>query len=317
MNIFTCPVSHELTSARAVARLVKMSESLGEQVKALVGDPTMLPQLRDALHLGAGHAIEAMKDPSMALNLGYSAEELARRAEAYEVIAADLARATAVVGFWGTPELGRVVAEVVSKLANAIDRSAGVNVWTDLVLYPALIVEYASGLGAVMGGREAFLSPLLVSPFARQRQEWKPNVMVLHPGAVMDDRTGQQLPNMARRYTPLSDRLFDVLRDKFDGLVFDDATYELLFDRFECLLGLVFADLARGDGASVWAPVGRLGWRAHRREGIWIAIGAELDKQGERWPLLRGGAFDASADRMRASAAAYFTHAATVAGSRF
>lgn len=294
-----------------------MSESLLEQVKVLVGDPTKSPQLRDALHAEAGRAIEAMKDPSFALGAGYSTEELARRADAYEAIAADLACATAVVGFWGTPELGRVVAEVTSRLANAVDRSAGVNVWMQLVLYPALIVEYAAGLGAVAGGREAFLAPLLISPFVRQRQEWQSSVLVLYPGEVMDDRVGQELPNMARHYTPLSDHLFGVLRDKVDGIVFDDETYELAFDRFECLLGLVFADLARVDSESVWAPVGRFGWRARYRDGIWIAIGAELDKQGERWPLLRGGAFDGSADRMRASATAYFAHAQKVAASRF
>ena len=79
----------------------------------------------------------------------------------------------------------------------------------------------------------------------------------------------------------------------------------------------MFADLTRGEGESVWAPVGRFSWRARYGGGIWIAVGAELDKQGERWPLLRGGAFDGSADRMRASATAYFTHAQKVANSRF
>lgn len=187
----------------------------------------------------------------------------------------------------------------------------------ELALYPALIVEYAAGLGAVAGGREAFLAPLLISPFVRERQEWKPCVLVLNPGEVIDQRIGQELPDMARRFTPVSDHLFGILRDAVDGLVFDDATYELVFDRFECLLGLVIADLIRGDSESVWAPVGRFGWRARYREGNWIAIGAELDKQGERWPLLQGGAFDGSADRMRTSATAYFAHAQKVAASRF
>jgi len=294
-----------------------MSESLRESAKVLVGDPTKLPQLRDALHAEAGRVIEAMTDPSFALGIAYSAEELARRAAAYEAIAADLAHAMTVVGYWGTPELGRVVAEVIGRLANAVDRSAGVNVWTDLVLYPALIAEYTAGLGAVTGGHEAFLAPVLISPFARQLQEWQPNVLALYPGAVIDERFAKDLPTMNGLQTPLSRRLFDVLRDKVDGLVFDDAAYEMVFDRFECLLGLVFADLTRGEGESVWAPVGRFSWRARYGGGIWIAVGAELDKQGERWPLLRGGAFDGSADRMRASATAYFTHAQKVANSRF
>lgn len=294
-----------------------MSESLLEQVRALVGNPTRLPELRDALQAEAARAVDEMKDPSFALGAGYSAEELTRRANAYEAIAAALAHAVAVVGFWGTPEVGRVVAEVTSRLANAVDRSAGVQVWMSFALYPALIVEYAAGLGAVAGGREAFLAPLLISPFVRERQEWKPCVLVLNPGEVMDQRIGQELPDMARHFTPVSDHLFGILRDTVDGLVFDDATYELVFDRFECLLGLVFADLSRGDSESVWAPVGRFGWRARHREGNWIAIGAELDKQGERWPLLQGGAFDGSADRMRASATAYFAHAQKVAASRF
>ncbi len=72
-------------------------------MKALVGDPTKLPQLRDALHAESGRAIGAMRDPSFALRAGYSAEELARRADAHEAIAADLAYAMAVVGFPGHP----------------------------------------------------------------------------------------------------------------------------------------------------------------------------------------------------------------------
>jgi len=142
-------------------------------------------------------------------------------------------------------------------------------------------------------------------------------VLTLYPGGVMDERVAKDLPNMARLLTPLSRRLFGLIRDKAAGLVFDDRIYERAFDRFECLLGLVFADLARGDHESVWAPVGRFGWRARYGDGIWIAIGAELEKQGERWPLLRGGAFDGSAERMRASATAYFAHAQKVAASRF
>ena len=294
-----------------------MSESLLEQVRALVGNPTRLPEFRDALQAEAARAVDEMKDPSFALGAGYSAEELTRRANAYEAIAADLAHAVAVVGFWGTPELGRVVAEVTGRLANAADRSAGLQVWMSLALYPALIVEYAAGLGAVAGGREAFLAPLLISPFVRERQERKPCVLILNPGEVLDQRIGQQLPDMARHFTPVSDRLFGILRDAVDGLVFDDATYELVFDRFECLLGLVVADLIRGDSESVWAPIGRFGSRARYREGNWIAIGAELEKRGERWPLLQGGAFDGSADQMRASATAYFAHAQKVAASRF
>jgi hypothetical protein len=290
---------------------------LVNQVQSIVGDPTKLPQLRDALQAEASRAVEAMKDPTFDLAAGYSVAELTRRADAYEPIAADLACAMAAMGFWGTPDLGRVAAEVIGRLANVADQSRGQDVWIDLALYPALIVEYAAGLGAVTSGREAFLAPLLISPFVRVRQEWKPNVLVLHPGGVMDQRIGQALPNMERHHTPVSDRLFGVLRDKVDGLVFDDATYERVFDRFECLLGLVFADLNRGNGESAWAPVGRFGWRAHYGVGNWVAIGAELDKQGERWPLLIGGAFDASADRMRASAMAYFAHAQRVAGSLF
>ncbi len=71
-----------------------------------------------------------------------------------------------------------MAAEVIGRLANAVDSSAGVNVWTDLVLYPALIVGNAAGLGAATGGREAFLAPVSISAFIRPRQEWKPRRLV-------------------------------------------------------------------------------------------------------------------------------------------
>ncbi|MGH2966301.1 MAG: hypothetical protein ACRDMH_13125 [Solirubrobacterales bacterium] len=229
---------------------------LTDQIHGFVGDPTKLPQLRDALQADAGRAIEAMRDPGFDLATAYSATELARRADAYEAIATDLASAMAVMGFWGTHDMGRVAAEVVGRLANAVDQSRGQDIWLWLTRYPALIVEYAAGLGAVTSGREAFLAPLLTSPHMRipQRQEWRANVLVLHPGGVMEQRIGQALPGMERRHTPVSDRLFAALRDKLEGLLFDDASYEHVFDRFECLLGLVFYDVQRGDDGDRLGP---------------------------------------------------------------
>ena len=62
---------------------------------------------------------------------------------------------------------------------------------------------------------------MLISPFARQLQEWQPNVLTLYPGAVIYERFAKDLPTMNGLQTPLSRRLFDVLRDKVDGLVLD------------------------------------------------------------------------------------------------
>lgn len=84
--------------------------------------------------------------------------------------------------------------------------------------------------------------------------------------------------------------MFKALRPLLDDLLFLGGGYELLFDRYEILRALVFADLTDIE----WAPVGRFGWK-HCGRGIkgspFAGVLAEAEQQKDAWGPIRAGLF--------------------------
>ncbi len=283
-----------------------MTEGLIQQVNDWAADPTKLPRMSAALGLEAGHVIEGMRGDGFGENQAYSSEELARRVGDYEELAAGMGLAAALVGHWSDETGARVVGRLIGRLANALSRSNGQRPWLDLDRYPALLVMYAAGVGAVLGGHETLLVEILTRPHLLERERWTPSVLVLYPGNVIDHRIAQQLPGLERRHTPLSDHLAEVLGVWLAAIEPDKKAFERSFDRFELLLGLIFYDLAQGPDRGGWAPLGRFTWRYSYGGTIWAELAREIEEAADGWALLKTGLFGGSADRLQTSSKAYF-----------
>ncbi len=289
-----------------------MDEGLIRQVKEWVADPTKAPMLRDLLQTEAGRAIDAMHVEGFAAGAAYSKDELARRVTAYEALSEDLGRAAALMSYWSSSTDDRLVPEIVARLANAMDRGTGARVWLDLCLYPAVLVLYSAGIGAVVGRREEHLANLLASATVREQRELKAVALVLNAATVIEHRLAQELPGLERRHTPMSDHLCETLRPWLQELEPDEAAFEWAFDRFEYLLGLLVFDLTRQTGRHAWGPVGRFSWRGEYGDGVDSAIAAEITAAGPAWPLIRAGLFGRDVDRLAESATGWNQHVAAV-----
>jgi hypothetical protein len=117
------------------------------------------------------------------------------------------------------------------------------------------------------------------------------------------------LPGLDRHHTPLSDHLFDKLREPLREYLPRDDDYQDAFDRFEYLLGLVYADLNRlviDNGW--WGPVGCFAWRGRHlnQDGRTSQkIAAEIEAEGAGWPLLQAGFFDGSLEQLKTAKAKF------------
>ncbi len=282
-----------------------MNEELLGRVRELVADPAKAPALHALLQGETNRVIEAMRDESFAAGMPFSDQEFARRTSAYEELTEDLARAAALVAYWARTTDDRLVPGIVTRLANAPERASGQVPFLELSLYPALLVLYGAGLGAVIGRREEQLAELLSPATIRDRNEWKPVALVLSGPAAIDHRIGQRLPGFERRHTPASDRLCSVMRPWVSELEPDQESYERAFDRWEYLLGLTMFDLTRQTHGTGYAPVGRLSWRGHYGNGIEQALEQEIESAGSDWPLLRAGLFGRDATRLAESVAGW------------
>jgi hypothetical protein len=290
-----------------------MNGELLSKVRDLVADPTKAPALQALLQAETTRVIDGMRDESLTPGTPYSDEELARRVSAYEESTERLGRAAALIAYWSKTTDDRLAPGTVARLANALDRGSGVNVWLDLTLYPAVLVLYGAGLGAVIGRREEQLAPLLDSPTIRDRGEWKRVALVLSGVAALSHNVAKHLPALERRHTPTSDHLCDVMRPWVEELEPEQESYERAFDRWEYLLGLAMFDLIRDAGHSGYAPVGRLSWRGNYGNGIEVVLGQEIAAAGANWPLLRAGLFGGDSARLATSVEGWHKY---IAGAR-
>lgn len=160
--------------------------------------------------------------------------------------------------------------------------------------YPALLLLQGCGVAAMSRQRYKLVARLLMEPKLRQHGQVKPlllgfNLAKMHGNA-------KTLSGYKNEPVPLSEHLFDVLREPLLRVLPDDQKYDECFDRFEYLRALVYADLENPqlDAAKrFWIPCGRFCWKAHRspETNVLKQFRAELDHDNEEWPPIRAGMF--------------------------
>jgi hypothetical protein len=213
--------------------------------------------------------------------------------------------------YWGEEHHRELWVRALTRLGNSAGPEAwrGVtfyDAWVHLLRYPAQLVFYSAGLAALARGKagEDVVADLLLLPQLRlglNGEVYTPST-ALNVSEAVDHRLAQQaIPDSARRYTPVSDHLFTVVRPFVRAIIPEDAVYEDLFDRFEYLVALAYAD-TRAGGFGFWAPVGRLAWRWERifppQKSQAEVIGDEIQREGLSWLLLRRGLFGGDLARL-------------------
>jgi hypothetical protein len=176
--------------------------------------------------------------------------------------------------------------------------------WVQLLRYPAQLAFYSAGLSALARGKagDEVAADLILLPQLRlglNGEVYSP-AMKLNVYEAVDDRIARQaIPKSERKYTAMSDHLFEVIRPFVRAIIPEDAEYEDLFDRFEYLIALAYADTRmRSTHFGFWAPVGRLAWRWERifppQKSQADKIADEIQREGLNWLFLRRGLFDGS-----------------------
>lgn len=206
--------------------------------------------------------------------------------------------------FYGRPEHAKPHFDAFNLIVSTSGASSGHTVWSDLRKYPALLLTYSAGIAAAAAENYAILHDLAgrTSRVEREVGKGKPAPVRIHVHNTIDrDVAHKLIPGMERHKTPVSDRLFDVLREPFKVLLPDDLQYELAFDDFEYLWCLLHVDARKqSDAEDIWTPYGAFVWRRWRQDSDWLKGQAQsaADHQDTSWPPLRYGLFGGSAERL-------------------
>ena len=177
--------------------------------------------------------------------------------------------------------------------------------WLDLRLYPALLLFYVSGLIAVASGQYHTFATLLQGPTFDDERERVPLSLKLAPNGVVKPDLMRQMQGK-KYHTPVSEHLYEVLREPLRQFLPDDKWYDRTFDRFEYLFALGYADLGEKRTGGVRGPFGRFGWKDSSDPGhISQQVRVEAEKDGGSWPVLQSGLFEGSTVRFLSLKAQY------------
>lgn len=235
--------------------------------------------------------------------------EYAYRAERFEAGAATLGAIAATTCYWGDGEQVGFVVEAVRQLGDRPVEGGRTDL-LELKRYPAAIVLYAAGVGAVAAQRYDSLARLVRAPIGVGNDS-SVGVIALAIEGVLDRGELMDMQNRGRDdrqnfKTPAHDRVRDVIRDITTDTIPDEDRFDRAFDELEGLMGLVSGEVLEARGRGLRFIGGRHVWRrsAHWDKGLMQEFEQALDRDGPAWLPVAQGLF-ASVDRARELIEAY------------
>jgi len=248
-----------------------------------------------------------------------ASEEIKWRVEKYNALCETLLSILAVGCYWGDKEASKLWVASLQRIANPLENVGGLVNLLQLRHYPSLLLLYGAGVASIASGNYETLSAILTKPNARDfHHKPRPICSVIHAGVMDSDDLMKAIPDFARFYRPTSGYLFKILRDKLREFLPRDEDYQDAFDRFEYLLGLIHADLNHRDWPPTiyqpnknlkmgwWGPNGLFVFRnSCQGENIKKLIEAEIEADGNNWPLLKTGLFGGSLAQLKTAKEKY------------
>jgi hypothetical protein len=202
-----------------------MAEDFLAGIKRVVADPTAGPTLNDLLNAEAGRLVEALHGDEFDLGAPISNEAVVARLDRYAAVTADLVGAVALGARWSGDSVRPIWPTLIERVVAATDRASGQTLWADLSLDPDVVFLYASGVGALAGGRYDNLRAILLEPRIRYHNETRPAVEILYPGAVLAPQHAARVVGLPDTFAPISDRISADVRPLLTDLAPGDAAF--------------------------------------------------------------------------------------------
>ena len=243
-------VQQHVTSIEELSKPHPLStEAAVTSLKRYLSEPRYKIQLSDLIAKTVDEVVQITSGDAFAIhrNSQWTTKSITKRVHSYETACSTLLAMAMVGGFWAEeehyPEWRRALERLGSTQTNT-----GVTNLLDLQRYPATLLLYALGLGAIGAGRLQFLGHLFAIKLPYPHH-WRlyggeprevPTVQLLLPfrmfhygGEVM-----KILDGMDNHRAPLNDWISRVLWSYAQRIIPDNHRYNLAFDELEMLMAL-------------------------------------------------------------------------------
>jgi len=302
---FFCKLAEKVVALQEFAQPHPLSTKAAVMsLKKYIVDESSHIRLRELVNETTESLYHEITDKRFHLNnVPNMEEELRVRVARYEALSECLLNLMIAGCHWGKTVHNSLWVKSLERIANSAKEEGGLVRWSSLPLYPALLLMYGGGIAAISNENYENLKSLLIGSKLRRHDGDYPLVSRLRCYDVFEEGTDKQLPGMEKRYVPVSDHLFSILREPLREYIPDDRVYERRFDRFEYLSALVLFDITRDKESFLWPNIGAFGWRYKRVSSSGYSIQREVESEfvsnPEGWPLIRLGLFNKSPERFK------------------
>ena len=287
---------HPLSTEAAVASL-----------KRYLPEPRHRIQLSDLITATVERVAEETSGEAFDVEGGPTptSESVTARVRRYEAACSTLTVMATVGGFWAEEEHYPVWQRALQRLGSTTSRNGAVP-WFELQRYPATLLLYALGLGAVAADRLPFLRHILATTIRKESSEDVPAVKTLPPFLLFSEPLWamRMLEGMEKRKVPLNDWIHVALRPYSEHIIPDFDQYTLVFDKLEMLMALSYLSYKhpKADWSSerhYWAPAGAFVYRSPNSERILQEIEESLSTKQDRSPFVTCEVFGESPEECR------------------
>jgi MinD-like ATPase involved in chromosome partitioning or flagellar assembly len=293
--------------------MFRQSQKISDTIKKLLANPSERVRLHDFVSELLRETARRLDQQNFSTSGSVTSEEFAARIQRYEETISELLTATVLLARWASADQIYLLETIFERVAEFDKPGAGVVVWLRLSWYPILVLMYGAGIAALAGRNYPGLRAALLTPvYTRLPLLNKEKAPIVLPTVLeLTEIVGQfnSLPGMSQRRVPRSDHLYEILQPVMEDQFFLGRQYEELFDEFEVILALTFADLRDDDPRQhVWGPPGRFAWKERglfSQNPVFTRYVNQVEARGQDWDLLKFGFFRGTAERFAAVAEAY------------
>jgi hypothetical protein len=287
----------------------KNDEELGK-FKDYLSEPRFRIKLDDEVNATVRTAVTQLSGEKFPLSTPQiTGDVFATRLAAYEQVVKPLQVKTVLLGKWATPEQLPTLTNMLARISEGGNTHSGQPLWIELRLYPLSLLLYSAGIASLAAGNyRAFAAAQTTTVYVRTQRMGISAVAVVPVADAMlevaNTNVWKGIEEFKRMHVPWSEYLFKTLRPTMEELLFLGAGYERLFDQYEVLKALIYADATDGG----WGPVGRFGWkycRGDREDNPFAELRSEAAKHKDGWGLFQAGLFRSSHARFEQTAAKY------------
>ena len=295
-NTFFEKVKEDVTAIEEYAKPHPLSVDVAvTKLKRYMAEPRHRIRLADLVDETVEEVVAATSaDAFSATATEADSVSVTSRVRAYDAACSKLTPISVVAGRWAEAEHWPTWHRALERLGARKPIKGGIysSALRDLQRYPATLLLYALGLGAVEGHRLDFLKSLLAVHIGGTNEEESAAVEVLQPTDLFEQ--GQQamkgLAGMDRRPAPLSDWIHDALRLPAQRILHDNTRFTRVFDELEILIAVAAGRVQEWLGHYT-APVCSCYWRGKSYSRIMEFIRDSVEEEKSESVYVRSQIF--------------------------